>query len=155
MIGAQAARFAFFFAMWLAVAGWQVKDLAIGLATAAAATLVSLSLIPPAGGRIRLGPLAILARDFLRGSLFAGVDVARRALSPTVELHPGFVPYVSRLREGVARDAFCAFASLQPGALPTGASGGEIAVHALDIAQPIAQNLERDESIFARAFGYD
>lgn len=144
-----------FFGLWLAIAGWQAKDLPIGLATAVVATFVSLALIPPAGGRIRAAPFAMLALNFLQGSLFAGVDVARRSLSPALDLSPGFVTCDLRLREGAPRDAFCAMASLQPGALPTGGNDGKIVVHALDVTQPIERNLVRDESLFAKAFGYD
>ena len=61
-----------------------------GVAAAAAATWASLALLPAKGSWLRLGALAALATSFFRGSVVSGFDVARRALRPQLDLHPGF-----------------------------------------------------------------
>ena len=101
----------------------------LGLAAAAAATWVSLRLLPPEGGRVRLGALMLLGPHFLWESVRAGVDVARRALAPRMTLEPGFVTSPTRLPRGVARNTFSTVASLMPGTLPAGEDGESLVVH--------------------------
>jgi len=43
--------------------------------------------------------------------------------------------------------------SLMPGTLPSGEDGGGIAIHCLDVAQPVAEQLATEESLFVRALG--
>lgn len=150
-----AARLAFFFALWLMIAGWSVKDLPVGLVAASGATWISLALLPAGGFRPRPAALAALLGRFLRGSAVAGVDVARRALSPRPDLAPGFVGCPLTLPPGLARNAFCLHQSLQPGTLPTGAQADSLLVHGLDIRQPIAANLAFDEALFKEAIRHE
>jgi multicomponent Na+:H+ antiporter subunit E len=143
-------RAALFFAFWLAISGWKATDLPVGLAAVVGATWTSLALLPPQGARIRFGALAALA---LRGSVAGGFDVARRALRPELDLRPGFVTAPLRLPPGNARNAFSALASLMPGTLPVGMDEDSLLVHGLDVAQPIAEDLAHEESLFMRALG--
>ena len=147
------SRGVLFFAFWLAISGWNPADLPVGLAAAAGATWASLALLPPEGARIRLGALATLAVSFLRGSVVSGFDVARRALRPELDLRPGFVTAPLRLPPGNARNAFSALASLMPGTLPVGMDEHSLLIHGLDVAQPIAQDVSREETLFMRALG--
>ncbi|MCI4680122.1 Na+/H+ antiporter subunit E [Rhodoblastus acidophilus] len=148
-------RSAFFFGLWLVVAGWSPKDLPVGLFAAGGAGYVSLLLLPPGGAHPQIFPLFALLGRFLRGSVVAGFDVARRALSPQLDIDPGFVVYPLTIAPGVARNAFSLNQSLQPGTLPTGEEGGRLFVHGLDIAQPIAANLAADEAAFKKATGHE
>jgi multicomponent Na+:H+ antiporter subunit E len=152
-VRAAAFRSVLFFGFWLAISGWKAADLPVGLAATAAATWASLALMPPTGARVRPAALAALAWHFLRGSVLAGFDVARRALGRDLDLNPGFVTAPLRLPPGNARNAFCALASLAPGSLPVGIDGDTLILHALDVAQPVAQNLAAQETLFLRALG--
>ncbi len=147
------ARLAFFFLFWLVIAGWSARDIPVGALAAVAALWVSQKLLPSAGARVRAGPLFVLAVRLLRGSLAAGVDVARRALSPRPDLLPGFVACPLTLPQGAARDVFCLLQSLMPGTLPTGAEEGRALVHGLDLSQPIAANFAAEEALFKGAIG--
>jgi multicomponent Na+:H+ antiporter subunit E len=149
-IRAATFRAALFFGFWLAISGWKAADLPVGLTAAAAATWASLALMPPTGGRPRPGALGALALHFLRGSALAGFDVARRALARDLDLNPGFVTAPLRLQQGAARNAFCALASLAPGSLPVEIDGDTLLIHCLDVAQPVAQNLTAQETLFMR-----
>jgi multicomponent Na+:H+ antiporter subunit E len=153
------ARGTLYFGFWLLLAGpweggpgWEVvADLTLGLLAAAAATWVSLRLLPPAQGRLRLGALARLAVHFVWQSVVAGVDVARRAFDPRLPLRPGYLPYPVRLPPGTKRSAFGAVTSLMPGTLPVGTDAQDALVyHCLDMDQPVAANLTRDEALLAR-----
>jgi multicomponent Na+:H+ antiporter subunit E len=99
--------------------------------------------------------LALLLR--LPGQvLVAGAVVARRALDPRVAVRPGLVAYASCLPAGLARDGFLALASLMPGTLPAGEDAdGRVLVHALDLGQPVTEDMAREEAGFARAVGAD
>lgn len=151
--GAAISRAVLLFVFWLAISGWKAKDLPVGVAAAAAATWASLALLPAKGSWLRLGALAALATSFFRGSVVSGFDVARRALRPQLDLHPGFVRAPIRLPPGNARNAFTALASLMPGTLPVGMDEESLLVHGLDVTQPIAQDLAKEEALFLRVLG--
>jgi multicomponent Na+:H+ antiporter subunit E len=155
MMKVVAARFAFFLGVWLMIASWKEEDLPIGFAASALALWISLSLLPPTAIRPRLALLAKLNLRFLICSIIAGVDVARRALLPRLNLRPGFVAVPFSLPLGVARNVFLVYSSLQPGTLPTSAEGEVLQVHGLDISQPIAASIEADEALFKKAMGHE
>jgi multicomponent Na+:H+ antiporter subunit E len=69
-------------------------------------------------------------------------------------LRPGFVTYRPRLSPGPSLDTFCTVSSLLPGTLPSGpdASGG-LAIHCLDVTQPVARQLAEEEAQFAETLG--
>jgi len=150
---AATARGALFFGFWLAISGWKAADFAVGLAATAAATWASLALMPPTGAKVRPGALAVLVLHFLRASVLAGFDVARRALSRDIDINPGFVKTRLRLPPGNAHNAFCALASLAPGSLPVGVNGDTLILHCLDVSQPVARDLAAQETLFMRAQG--
>ena len=153
------ARGTLYFGFWLLLAGpWEggpdlevVADLMLGLLAAAAATWVSLRLLAPAPGRLHFGALARLAVHFVWQSVVAGVDVARRAFDPRLPLRPGYLLYPVRLPPGPKRSAFGAVTSLMPGTLPVGTDAQDALVyHCLDMDQPVAANLTRDEALLTR-----
>lgn len=151
-----AGRALLLFALWLMVAGHDIADLPIGIATAAAATWASLRLLPPSRLRLRLWSLTSFGVHFLKQSVVSGVQVAWLALSPSMPLRPGFVTYRSRLQSPSARSAFCALSSLLPGTLPVGSDDeGELLVHCLNVDQPVAANLAAEEALFSRMIGDD
>lgn len=148
-------RFVFFLSVWLMIAGWRQEDLPVGLVASALALWISLSLLPPTDVRARFAPLLKLTLRFLSCSIVAGVDVARRALKPQLDLRPGFVAIPFTLPSGAARNAFLVYQSLQPGTSPTSAEGDVLDVHCLDISQPIAAAIMADETLFKKAIGHE
>lgn len=157
------ARGAGFFGFWLLLArpGTDAPstpdlaaDLVVGLLAAAAAAGVSLRLLPPARNRLHVGALARFAVHFIRQSMVAGVDVARRAFDPRLPLQLGYLAYPVRLAPGTGRAAFGAVTSLMPGTLPVGTAADDALVyHCLDLDQPVAAGLARDEALLARVRG--
>lgn len=140
--------------VWLALSGAAPKDLPVGIATAVAATWVSLRLLPAGVFRMSPSAIAAFALRFFRQSILAGIDVAWRALDPRLPLQPGFVIYRSSLAPGPARNAFCVLASLLPGTLPADTDeSGALVIHCLDTSQPVAAQLNVDEELFVRASG--
>jgi multicomponent Na+:H+ antiporter subunit E len=146
------ARFVGLIALWIVMIGsWQPADLIVGALTAALATRVSLHLLPPDAGRVKLGALALRLPRFLWQSLRGGIDVARRAFDPRVPLAPGFVSYQTGFPRGHARIAFASITSLLPGTAPVEDDGGSIAYHCLDTAQPVLDQLAAEERAYAPA----
>jgi multicomponent Na+:H+ antiporter subunit E len=149
---AAAARALLLFGIWIVV-DQSVKpaNLLVGALTTIAATWVSLRLLPPARGRVRLGRLLALLPRFLWQSLVAGFDVARRAFAPRLDLQPGFVDYRTQLPRGTARSAFELIASLMPGSVPSSDGPRNIEFHCLDTRQPVAEQLAAEERAYAPA----
>jgi len=137
------------------IAGWKEEDLPVGVVAAALALWISLVLLPPIALHLHLAPLARLNLRFLSRSFVAGIDVARRALLPRLDLRPGFIAVPFALPPGVARNAFLVYQSLQPGTAPTSAEGEVLQVHCLDITQPVAAAIAADDALFKRAIGHE
>ena len=151
-----AGRALLLFALWLMIAGHDIADLPIGIASAAAATWASLRLLPPSRLRLRLWSLTSFGLHFFKQSIVAGAEVAWLALSPSMPLRSGFITWHSRQRSPSARNAFCALSSLLPGTLPAGSDDeGAVLVHCLDVEQPVADNLTAEEALFGRMIGDD
>ena len=141
-----------YFGLWIVIdQSAKPANLVFGVLATAAATWASCKLLPPAGGQVRIAALLRLLPRFLWQSLVAGIDVARRAFSPRLRLQPGFVQYPTGLPRGAARNAFAAISSLLPGSVPTGETDTHIEYHALDVSQPVAEQLAAEERAYAKA----
>ncbi len=147
-------RWAGFVAFWSILAGPDPADLAIGVLTAVAAAWTSLRLLPPDDWQLRPVALVRFVGRFLRQSVVAGVDVAWRALDPRLRLRPGLLAYHTRLPPGAQRNAFCTITSLLPGTLPCGSDEhGDLLIHCLNVAQPVAQQLATEEALQVQTLG--
>jgi multicomponent Na+:H+ antiporter subunit E len=143
-------RAVLFLVFWLMIAGYDPADLPIGVATAALATWASLRLLPPSHVRLRKWALAWFVLHFLGQSARSGVQVAWLAFRPSMPIRPGLVTYRTNL-SGSTLSAFCALSSLLPGTLPTGNDEqGGVLIHCLDVDQPVAADLAREEALFSR-----
>jgi multicomponent Na+:H+ antiporter subunit E len=147
-----ALRGALYFMIWVIVdQNAKPANLIVGLLASAAAAWVSLKLLPPKRGRVRLGALLLLLPRFLWQSLRAGLDVARRAFASRLDLRPGFVDYPTRLPRGTARNAFELIASLMPGSVTSDERADHIEFHCLDMRQPVTDQLAAEERVYAKA----
>jgi multicomponent Na+:H+ antiporter subunit E len=147
-----AVRGALFFGIWLVLdQGMSPGNLVVGVLAASAATGLSLRLLPPASGHVRIIVLAGLLPRFLWQSLLAGLEVARRVFDPRLPLQPGFVDYPVGLPRGAARNAFELISSLLPGTVPTAEDATTIEYHCLDVSQPVTAQLAAEEAAYARA----
>ncbi len=106
-------------------------------------------------GRIRVRGAVRFIPWFLVQSVRGGVDVARRALSPSLPLAPGFVTYPVRLGAGPARTFFVNCISLLPGTFSAELreEGAAIRVHVLAEADAVPARLREVEGQVARLFG--
>jgi multicomponent Na+:H+ antiporter subunit E len=150
--GVTALRAAMFFGIWIVIdQSAKPANVLVGLIATAAATWLSLRLLPPASGRVRVTALALLLPRFLWQSLRAGLDVALRALHPRLPLKSGFVDYPVQLPRGSARNAFELISSLLPGSVPSDENETAIEYHCLDVSQPVVDDLATEERAYAHA----
>jgi multicomponent Na+:H+ antiporter subunit E len=145
------ARGSLFLGLWIVLSGVGLGGFVVGVATAAAATWLSLRLLPPGGGAVRSARLVVYTLHFVGQSIAAGVDVARRAFDPRLPLSLGSVRYRPRFGSRTARSAFGTLMSLVPGTLPAGSEpSGTLVVHCLDVVQPVVSNLMEEEARIGR-----
>jgi multicomponent Na+:H+ antiporter subunit E len=143
-----------FFGFWLVLTDAQAADVPAGIVAAIAATWASLRLMPQQHWSVRPAKLAGLVLRFVCQSIVGGIDVARLALDPRRPLRPGFVIYHPLLSPGTKCETFCAITSLMPGTLPSGASeDGGLAVHCLDVTQPVVEQIAAEEALFVQTLG--
>jgi multicomponent Na+:H+ antiporter subunit E len=153
-LGSAISRAAGFFGFWLVLTGAEAGDLAAGMVAAVAATWASLRLMPARQWSLHPIKLAEFVLHFLRQSIVAGTDVALRAVDPRRPIRPGFVVYRTHLPPGTKRSAFCAIMSLLPGTLPCGPlDGNGLAIHCLDVTQPVVEQLAAEEALFTQTLG--
>jgi multicomponent Na+:H+ antiporter subunit E len=146
------ARFAGFVVLWLLLLpSLKLADLLVGLVVAAGATWSSLRLMPPACGGVRFGPLLALLPHFLKESVVAGVDVARRAFHPRMPLNPGFVSCPLQFPPGYARNSFATITSLLPGTVSAGETEQSVVYHCLDDTASVVEQLWKEERLLSRA----
>jgi multicomponent Na+:H+ antiporter subunit E len=148
-------RFAFMAVLWGVIAGPDPAGLAFGVLAAAGAAALSLRLMPPAPGRLRLAAGLRLAASFTRGSLLGGIDVARRAFDPRLPLHPGWIRHPMRLPPGPVRVWWGDLVSLMPGSLAAGDDERGLLVHCLDARQDVANELAAHEGRLRAFLGDD
>ena len=75
---------------------------------------------------------------------------AAEAFRPSMPIRPGVIPYRTNL-SGSTLSAFCAISSLLPGTLPMGGDAqDELLIHCLDVGQPVAADLAREELLFSQ-----
>jgi multicomponent Na+:H+ antiporter subunit E len=149
-------RFAAFFGLWaVLIQSVTVPDTVFGACAAVTATWVSLRLLRPAMGSVRFARLLLLVPHFLWQSVRAGADVAVRALSPRVRLHPGLIQYPPDFPPGQSRNTFATITSLLPGTVPCAESDAELVYHCLDTTQPIVEQVRGEERRLSRALVAD
>lgn len=141
-----------FLFLWWVLSEGVLDDLPLVLLFALLAAGSSLRLLPPGGFRLR--PLGVVrfVPFFLWGSLLGGLDVARRALSPTLPIAPGFITLPLRLHSEAARVVFTWAVSLMPGTAGAELSEAGLTVHLLDTSTFTEGALRRLEARVALLF---
>lgn len=135
-----------FVAVWWSLASPRTDVWVPGALAVLAGTLLHRIL----GGRgffhLRLRGLASFLPFFLAQMVRGGVDVSRRAMSPSLPLDPDFIRYPIRLPGSAARVFFINCISLLPGTFSARLEGSEIIVHRLSadlVGEELLQALER------------
>jgi len=140
--------------IWWVLTQGEPTSWVVGIPAVLLATITSLWLSASSSWEWRLNAVPRFFSFFAYCSLKGGVDVARRACSPSLPLAPAMLDYSLRLREGTtARVFFANTVSLLPGTLSADILGDMLIVHVLDSTLPVSEQLQRLEVVVARLFG--
>jgi len=140
--------------VWWIISGGAVNSWSVGFPLILIAAHLGVSLSHP-GQRLHLLPLLSFIPFFLCESVRGGIDVARRAYSPSLPLTPAVLNYPLRLPVGAAQVFFANTVSLLPGTLSTGLEGYTLRIHVLDNTTPVISELKTLELKIAAIFGID
>ncbi len=147
-----ATRLALMALIWVGLNGIEVRSWIVGIPAVLAAAWISVQLVPP--NPVHWSPRSVItfAGHFFYNSLRGGWDVSRRALSPSLPLHPALLAYSPRLPVGGARWFFCNVISLLPGTAVVSIEKDKILVHTLDATAPVPERLRDLECRVAALF---
>lgn len=140
---------------WLVLAGTGAGAWIAGLLAVAFATLLHVGLGGAGDERISLHGALGFFSFFLGQSLRGGMDVAYRALSPSLPLAPTFLHYSMRLPTDAARVLFLNTISLLPGTFSARVDGSDLTIHLLAHDASGLDRVRRLEDRVARIFGHD
>jgi multicomponent Na+:H+ antiporter subunit E len=145
------ARLLGFLLLWVVLSGptWHNPVLAgLGILSATAA---GLWLWPAHSLRLAWWRSPRLAIYFLWASLRGGIDIAWRALSPSMPLQPGFMEFKVRLTTEQSVVFFTWLISLMPGTASVNLSAANIiTVHVVDTTRHVDEDLRRLEDLVGR-----
>lgn len=137
---------------WALLTDFRSDALVFGLpAVLAAAALVFLGPAAP-NWQLSLRGAVAFVLWFAVQSVRGAIDVARRAFTPSLPLHPGFRAYRTSLPEGAPRILFLNTITLLPGTLSAEIMGEDITVHMLDIRADLEADLHDLERRVATLF---
>lgn len=139
--------------VWWAMTEGDPSGLGPGAVIVVLAGMISCRLYPPSGYTLHPVGVLVFAGYFVSRSVVAGVDVARRLLSPSVPVNPGYLTIESNLPEGGPRWLLANTLSLMPGTLSVRLQDASVELHCLDLDQPIDQDVRAAERKVAGVFG--
>lgn len=139
--------------VWWTLTEGDPSGIGFGLVIVTLVTAISVRLFPPGTARIRPMPFCLFVLFFAGRSVTAGIDVARRLLSPSLPVSPGFLTFHLNLPEGGPRWLLANTLSLMPGTLSVSLDGARLDLHCLDTRDPIEADVRAVEQKVARVFG--
>ena len=134
---------------WWALTDGDADSWMIGLPAILLGVYVSFFLSTPGTHRFWLPALPGFLLYFLTTSLIAGIDIAKRTLSPRLPLISVMLPFDTSL-QGLPRWLLMSSLSLMPGTLSVNSGPEGLLIHSLDSADITRKSLRQLESHIAR-----
>lgn len=150
---ALARRLVLFAVLWWVLAEGRLDAPLLALAIVFAATVASLVLKSPSTVRWRPLALAPLAAWFIVQSVEGGLDVARRALAPSLPIQPALLRIELALPGGFPIVLFAWLVSLMPGSAAVHVEGRTLTIHVLDVRMPVERSVRELERRVGLLFG--
>ena len=148
-------RLIVFALLWWVLAEGDGSSWMFGAPFALFASVASLRLTPERGWRLRPLSAARFAGFFAYHSVIGGVDVAWRAVRPSMPISPGFVICPMRLPTESARVLLADTVSLLPGTLSSASKATRWSCTCSTDTMPIRSDVERVEERIASALGLE
>jgi multicomponent Na+:H+ antiporter subunit E len=139
--GAFAGRAVLFAVLWWILAEGEVRTPGVAGVLILVTAGLSFARLGRGAFSFRPGPLPGFALYFVKQSVLGGIDVARRALQPSMPLEPDFIEIQLPSTSREARALAVNIVSLLPGTLAARLDDDRLLVHALDARQQIAARL--------------
>lgn len=152
------ATFLVLLLVYLMLAGFILEELIVGIAVSAVLTLiltkyVNYSIDYKLPYRL-LVFLFVYLPVFMWQLILANIDVARRVLSPTIPLNPGFVKVDTELEGDFAKLTLANSITLTPGTLSIDVDDQSIYIHTVDVkGKTPEENKQNISSRFERILG--
>lgn len=140
-------------ALWWIVSEGRTASWGVGAPVVLLASLTAAAVLPAPRGWIRPAALPRFLLFFAHQSIRGGVDVARRVLSPSMRLAPGFLTHRTFLPEGAPRVLLADVLSLLPGTVTVDLEGDRLSIHALEAGPTSLRELRAVEDRIAALFG--
>jgi multicomponent Na+:H+ antiporter subunit E len=145
--------FVAFSGLWWMLVGGGFEGWYAALLGVAGATAILASLARRSSPRIRVTGVLGFLPFVMREGVAGGIDVSRRALSPSLPLSPDLLEYEVRLPVGPARSLFVNTVSLLPGTFSAQLKGPLLTIHLLTSEPETAERIAELESRAGRVFG--
>lgn len=145
-------RMALLASLWWIIVQGRADAWLVGLPAVVLATMASVNLSGHGLPRVSLVGLFGFVALFLRESISGGIDVARRTLTPKLNIQPGFRRYRVHLNDPLGRVLFINCISLLPGTLAADFDGDHVDLHMLDSRVNPEPELLRLEQAIASLF---
>lgn len=139
--------------VWWVLTEGDPSGLGVGAAIVLMVALFSCRVHPPSRYALRPVGMLVFFGYFILRSVVAGLDVARRLLSPSLPINPGYFIVKTRLPEGGPRWLLANTLSLMPGTLSVRLQGASLELHCLDLDLPIDEDVRSTERKVAGVFG--
>jgi multicomponent Na+:H+ antiporter subunit E len=127
--------------LWWILAEGQWTEPVVAVLCIAIAVMTAQRLWPSGGWRLHARGILPFAVFFVWHAVHGGVDVARRAMQPRMQLEPGFLTFPLRLSESQTV-VFIWTLSLLPGTASVQITEGELEIHVLDRRMPVLETME-------------
>jgi multicomponent Na+:H+ antiporter subunit E len=145
------ARLLCFLLLWIVLSGPTWRDPVLAGFGILSATAASFWLWPAHSLKLAWSQLPGLVIYFLWASLRGGIDIAWRALAPSMPLQPGFMELELRLSTEQSVVFFTWLISLMPGTASVNLNNSNtITVHVVDTMKYAEQDLRRLEDLVGR-----
>lgn len=146
-----------FSSLWWVLAEANADGWGLGALAVVASTLTSLWLSPPPSPnhqpRLVASALPAFIAFFLWNSIRGGLQVARLALRPRLDLAPMMLELSLALPPGAARMLMLNTLGLMPGTVGVRLDDARLRLHVLDARLPVAEEARKLETLIARLFG--
>lgn len=148
-------RLVAFTVAWWVLSEGDVSSWLFGVPFVVFASIASIRLTPERGWGLHPVRALRFAGFFAFHSVIGGIDVAFRAIRPSMPIAPGFVTCPVRLPTESSRVLLADTISLLPGTLSSGFEGDTLVLHVLDCGLPILDDVRRVEDRIAGALGIE
>ncbi len=145
-------RFLTALVLWWVLSEGESEALAAGALVSALVAVISVRVFPRGRHRLRWRAAPAFVLFFTTRSIVAGLDVARRLLTPSLPISPGMLVFDLQVPDGAPRWLLANTLSLLPGTLSVELRGDRLDLHCLDTETDIAGAVHDTERRVAALF---